>query len=58
VDQVGNRSGFKAELGRRNLCDEAGARGVFGIEELAAGAGWILLAGEEVLLVLRREEGG
>jgi len=58
VNEVGDRRGVEAELRGGNVGDEAGARGVCGIEELAGGAGWILLAGKEVLLILGREECG
>ncbi len=47
VNQFCHRSRIKAELRAGNVCQKAGAGGVLGIAELAAGAGRILLAGQK-----------
>ena len=57
VDHVGHGLGVEAELGLANVGKELGARGVVRVKEFAARAGRVLLAGAEVLLVGRGEEG-
>ena len=56
VNQLGHRRGVKAEARGRDVRQKAGAGGVFGIEKLARGADRVLLAGQEVLVILRREK--
>jgi len=57
VDEVGDRSGIETVTRRGDVGQEAGAGGVGGIEELAGAADRVLLAGQEMLVILRGEEG-
>jgi hypothetical protein len=56
VDQLGDRSGVKAEARRGYVRQKAGARGVIGVEELARAAVRVALAVEKALLILRRKK--
>ena len=58
VDQLGDGPGVEAEAGGGDIGQEAGTGDVGGVEEFARGACGVLPAALEVLLVLRRKEGG
>ena len=58
MDEVRDRSGVEAVARGRNVRQETGAGGVVGIEELARAADRILLAGFELLVILRRQKCG
>ena len=57
VNQLGDRRGVEAKTRGANVRQKAGAGGVVGVEELAAGRGHALLIVEEVLLILRGQKG-
>ncbi len=57
MDQFGNRRGIEAKTRLGNVSQEAGARGVVGIEKLVVAAHRVSLAGQKVLVILRRQKG-
>ena len=57
MDQFRYRSGIEAVTGCGNVSQKAGAGGVLGVKELARAADRVLLAGQEMLVILGREEG-